>query len=66
VPENTGPVAAQHRAEDAIQSAYSAFIQHTVSCAECRTGGMDCVAAGELRQVYRAAKERAKQPPMSV
>jgi hypothetical protein len=40
----------------------SMFIQHTVACAQCRTEGMDCVAAGELRQEYRAAKERAKQP----
>ncbi|MER7806188.1 hypothetical protein [Streptomyces sp900116325] len=61
MPENTGPVAAQHRAEEATQNAYSAFIQHTVACAECRTGGMDCAAADELRQEYRAAKGRAKQ-----
>jgi hypothetical protein len=62
VPENTGPVAAEHRVEDAtIQTAYSAFIRHAQACAECRTGGMDCAAAGELRQEYRAAKKRATQ-----
>ncbi|SFT31792.1 hypothetical protein [Streptomyces sp. ok210] len=60
--ENTGPVAAEHRAEEAtVQIAYSAFIKHTVACATCRTEGMDCVDAGELRQAYRAAKERVKQ-----
>lgn len=59
MPENTGPVAAEHRAEEATQTAYSAFIQHTVACAQCRTEGMDCVDAGELRQAYRAAKRRA-------
>ncbi|WP_406325761.1 hypothetical protein OG784_12655 [Streptomyces sp. NBC_01617] len=60
--EPSGPLAAQHRAEDAIvQTAYSAFIQHTVACTSCRTEGMDCGDAGELRQAYRAAKERAKQ-----
>lgn len=62
MPENTGPVAAQHRAEEAtVQTAYSAFIVHTVACAQCRTEGMDCADAGELRQAYRAAKERVKQ-----
>lgn len=59
--EPSGPLAAQHRAEEATQTAYSAFIQHTVACATCRTEGMDCVDAGELRQAYRAAKERVKQ-----
>jgi hypothetical protein len=54
-------VAAEHRAEEATQTAYSAFIQHTVACAHCRTEGMDCADAGELRQAYRAAKERVKQ-----
>ncbi|MFB6776462.1 hypothetical protein ACFCX0_03315 [Streptomyces sp. NPDC056352] len=62
MPENTGPVAAQHRATDAaIQAAYSAFIRHTQACAKCRTEGMDCVVAGELRQAYRTAKARATQ-----
>ncbi|MGW3821769.1 hypothetical protein ACWEAF_05540 [Streptomyces sp. NPDC005071] len=61
--ERTGPVAAEHRAEDAsIQIAYRTFIHHTQACAECRTAGMDCVEAGELRQAYRAAKERTEQP----
>lgn len=60
VPENPGPMAAEHRAEDAIvQTAYSGFIRHTQACAECRTGGMNCAHASELRQVYRAAKRRA-------
>ncbi|MEU0831320.1 hypothetical protein [Streptomyces sp. NPDC005969] len=60
MPENSGPVAAQHRVEEAtVQTAYSAFIQHTVECDECRTGGVDCAVAGELRQAYRAAKDRA-------
>ncbi|MFE4653606.1 hypothetical protein [Streptomyces sp. NPDC056707] len=60
MPENTGPVAAKHTAEEAIvQTAYSAFIRHTQTCAECRTGGMDCVTAAELRQEYRAAKTNA-------
>ncbi|WP_030975091.1 hypothetical protein [Streptomyces sp. NRRL S-1824] len=62
MPENTGPVGAQHGAEDAtLQAAYSAFIQHTVACAQCRTEGMDCVDAGELRQAYRAAKRLAEK-----
>ncbi|MFE7398873.1 hypothetical protein [Streptomyces sp. NPDC057557] len=62
MPENTGPVAAQHRATDAtIQAAYSAFIHHTVACTKCRTEGVDCADAGVLRQAYRAAKERARQ-----
>lgn len=60
VPENTGPMAAEHRADDAtVQTAYSGFIRHTQACAECRTGGMDCADASELRRVYRAAKRRA-------
>ncbi|MFF3358208.1 hypothetical protein ACFYWN_37635 [Streptomyces sp. NPDC002917] len=59
--ESTEPVAAQHRAEEAtIQTAYSAFIHHTQTCAQCRTEGMDCAVAGELRQAYRAAKEHAR------
>lgn len=62
MPENTGPVAARHRAANAaVQTAYSAFIHHTVACAECRTDGMDCADAGALRQAYRAAKERATE-----
>ncbi|MDX2731198.1 hypothetical protein [Streptomyces sp. PA03-2a] len=62
MPENTGPAPSEHRVEDAtLQYAYSMFIQHTVACAQCRTEGMDCVAAGELRQEYRAAKERARR-----
>ncbi|WP_331755807.1 hypothetical protein [Streptomyces sp. NBC_01643] len=60
MPENTGPMAAEHRAEDAtVQTAYSGFIRHTQACVECRTGGMDCTDASELRRVYRAAKRRA-------
>ncbi|MGW1546658.1 hypothetical protein [Streptomyces sp. NPDC002346] len=58
--EPTGQVAAQHRANDAaMQTTYSAFIRHTVACAECRTGGVDCTAAAELRQEYREAKTSA-------
>lgn len=60
--EPSGPLAAQHSAEEAtVQTAYSAFIKHTVACAKCRTEGMDCVDAGDLRQAYRAAKERARE-----
>ncbi|MFB7219326.1 hypothetical protein [Streptomyces sp. NPDC056227] len=59
--EPTGQVAAQHRANEAtMQTAYSAFIRHTQKCDECRTGGMDCVTAAELRQAYRAAKASAR------
>ncbi|MEU2674237.1 hypothetical protein ABZ622_36310 [Streptomyces sp. NPDC007164] len=62
MPENTGPVAAQHRVMDAaIQTAYAAFIHHTQACVECRTGGMDCAVAGDLRQAYRAAKKGPAQ-----
>ncbi|MET9583669.1 hypothetical protein ABZY10_11215 [Streptomyces sp. NPDC006539] len=42
-----------------MQTTYAAFIRHTQKCAECRTGGMDCAAAAELRQAYRAAKTTA-------
>lgn len=60
VPENSGPVAAEHRAEDAtVRTAYSGFIRHTEACTECRTGGMDCANASDLRREYRAAKRRA-------
>ncbi|WP_328920633.1 hypothetical protein OG911_27925 [Streptomyces sp. NBC_00208] len=55
--EPTGQVAAQHRANEAtMQSTYAAFIRHTVACHECRTEGMDCTVAADLRQAYRAAK----------
>ncbi|MGY4920827.1 hypothetical protein ACWD9K_37845 [Streptomyces sp. 900116325] len=58
--EPTGLMAAQHRATDAaLQTAYAAFIRHTQTCVECRTGGMDCSDAAELRQAYRAAKNTA-------
>ncbi|MET8276565.1 hypothetical protein [Streptomyces sp. NPDC005096] len=58
--EPTGRVAAQHGVTDAaLQTTYAAFIRHTQACAECRTGGMDCADASELRQVYRAAKRCA-------
>lgn len=43
----------------ALTTVTSGFIRHTQACAECRTGGMDCADAGELRRVYRAAKRRA-------
>ncbi|MFE7392103.1 hypothetical protein [Streptomyces sp. NPDC057582] len=60
MPENTGPMAAERRAEDAaVQTAYSGFIRHTQACTECRTGGVDCADASELRRVYREAKRRA-------
>ncbi|WP_326739169.1 hypothetical protein [Streptomyces sp. NBC_01022] len=55
--ERTGPVQAQYRAgEQAVQAAYAEFIRHTQACAECRTGGMDCEVAAQLRQVWRKAK----------
>ncbi|MGW3745111.1 hypothetical protein ACWD62_32150 [Streptomyces sp. NPDC005146] len=58
--EPTGRVAAQHGVTDAaLQTTYAAFIRHTQTCAECRTGGMDCSDAAELRQAYRAAKTTA-------
>jgi hypothetical protein len=58
--EPTGQVAAQHRGtEAAMQTTYSAFIRHTVACTSCRTEGMDCPVAAELRQAYRAAKTSA-------
>lgn len=58
--ERTGPVQAQHRVgEQAVQAAYSAFIRHTQGCVECRTGGMDCHSAAQLRQVWRKAKAAA-------
>ena len=57
--ERTGPVQAQHRAgEQAVQTAYTAFIHHTQACTECRTGGMDCTDAAELRQAWRHAREQ--------
>ncbi|MGY4902593.1 hypothetical protein [Streptomyces sp. 900116325] len=62
MPENTGPVAAQHRAEDAtLEAAYNGLLDHTMACTECRAGGMDCTEAAALRQAYRAAKERARR-----
>ncbi|MET4641587.1 hypothetical protein ABID95_001308 [Streptomyces atratus] len=58
--EPTGRVTPQHSATDAaLQATYAAFIRHTQTCAECRTGGMDCSDAAELRQAYRAAKTTA-------
>ncbi|MEW2127120.1 hypothetical protein AB0891_25710 [Streptomyces sp. NPDC007259] len=58
--ERTGPVQAQHRAqEDRVQAAYGRFIRHTQLCADCRTQGVDCVDAAELRQAWRAARQEA-------
>lgn len=55
--ERTGLVQAQHRAEEAaVQEAYRRFIRHTQLCTECRTQGVDCEDAAELRQAYRAAR----------
>ena len=55
--ERTGAAPAQHRGEDAVQAAYTAFIRHTQECTSCRTGGMDCEAAAMLRQTWRDARQ---------
>ncbi|MEV7895332.1 hypothetical protein [Streptomyces cyaneofuscatus] len=58
--ERTGLVRAQHRAgEDAVQRAYTAFIDHIQECPPCRTDGADCDTAAELKQAYRNAKDAA-------
>ncbi|THA31802.1 hypothetical protein E6R18_15855 [Streptomyces sp. A1277] len=55
--ERTGPVQAQHRVTEAVvQAAYGRFIRHTQLCTECRTQGVDCEDAAELRQAWRAAR----------
>ncbi|MET9705383.1 hypothetical protein [Streptomyces griseus] len=55
--ERTGPVQAQHRADEAaVQTAYTAFIQHTQKCTPCRTDGADCGTASALRQTWRDAR----------
>ncbi|MEU2901365.1 hypothetical protein ABZ771_00480 [Streptomyces globisporus] len=56
----TGQVQAQlAAADDAVQRAYRAFIEHTQQCPPCRTDGADCATAVELKQTYRNAKEEA-------
>lgn len=55
--ERTGPVEAQHRADEAaVQVAYRRFIRHTQLCTECRQTGVDCEDAVELRKAWRAAR----------
>lgn len=57
--ERTGPVQAEDRAgEQAAQAVYSEFIRHTQQCTSCRIEGVDCVAAAELRQAWRAARRQ--------
>ncbi|WP_411118975.1 hypothetical protein [Streptomyces sp. 058-1L] len=58
--ERTGLAGAQHRAEeDAVQTAYSAFIGHIEECDPCRKDGSDCATAATLKQAYRNAKDQA-------
>ncbi|MFF5891168.1 hypothetical protein ACFY72_20655 [Streptomyces globisporus] len=58
--ERTGPVQAQHRAEeDAVQAAYAEFIEHIQECPPCRTDGADCPTAAKLKQAYRNARDAA-------
>lgn len=58
--ERTGPVQAQHRVnEAAVQAAYGRFVRHTQLCAECRTQGVDCVDAAELKTAWRDARDAA-------
>lgn len=58
--ERTGPVQAQHRAhEDRVQAAYRRLIRHTQLCAECRTEGVDCEDATDLKAAWRAARQGA-------
>ncbi|KPL29055.1 hypothetical protein JI76_28435 [Streptomyces anulatus] len=53
----TGQVQAHLAAVDrAVQTAYTAFIQHTQLCAPCRKDGADCATAATLRQAWRDAK----------
>jgi hypothetical protein len=39
-----------------VDKAYQAFFIHTQACADCRTDGLDCEDAAELRQAWRDAK----------
>ncbi|WP_328902277.1 hypothetical protein OHR86_22310 [Streptomyces sp. NBC_00441] len=56
--ERTGPVQAQHRAqEQAVQTAYGRFIRHTQLCLSCRQTGVDCEDAVELKAAWREARQ---------
>lgn len=58
--ERTGPVQAQHRVqEQAVQAAYGRFIRHTQLCTECRTTGVDCDDAVDLKAAWREARQGA-------
>jgi len=52
------PVATRTSAVTAlVQQAYNAWIHHASKCADCRTKGVDCREAVQLRQDWRDAKE---------
>lgn len=58
--EEPGPASRALRAgAAAILTAYQAFIAHTQHCQDCRFTGLDCTAAGQLRQDWRTAKDAA-------
>lgn len=44
-----------------VDDAYKTFICHTQDCAECRSGGVDCATAAELRQAWRDARTTAAE-----
>ncbi|MFJ9031940.1 hypothetical protein ACIRQP_26145 [Streptomyces sp. NPDC102274] len=56
----TGPVLTKARLiEGSVQRTYSAFLDHAQKCAGCRTNGVDCGEARDLRAAWRSAKELA-------
>jgi hypothetical protein len=38
--------------------AYRAFLEHAQACTDCRTDGVDCAKAAELRRTWREAGGR--------
>ncbi|MER5461699.1 hypothetical protein ABT010_13615 [Streptomyces sp. NPDC002668] len=43
----------------ATDEAWRAFIVHTQGCSACRSTGLDCEPAAELKRIWRASKETA-------
>lgn len=52
-----GPLARALRAKAAAAAqAYRDFIAHVAECSDCRTWGLDCKDASDLRQTWRDAR----------
>ena len=62
--EEHGPAVRLHRATAAAaiaarDEAWRTFLDHTQQCDDCRTNGIDCQLAAELKQIWRTARGAA-------